>query len=290
MPSSFDLQSHSLASDGAFTPTAVVQAAHAAGVTLLALTDHDSVAGVDEALAAAAELPGIRVVPGLEVSALDEDREDLHVCGYGVDHHHPALTAALAEWRADRATRSLRMLDALRACGWSVEAREIDHRVAEDRSIGRPHLAAAVFSHPENVARLATEGLRTSTDVLVAYLTPGAPAFVPRTTPTVAEAIEVLHQAGGVAIWAHPFWDVDEPERVLSMLDRFVALGLDGVEAYYATFDEAQTRFLHDAAVERDLLTTGSADFHGPNHPTFRAFGAFSTHGLVPRLGPIAGP
>lgn len=288
MPSAFDLQSHSLASDGAWTPTAVVQAAHGAGIELLALTDHDSVAGVDEALAAAAALSGIRVVPGLEVSALDEDREDLHVCGYGVDHHHPVLTAALADWRADRASRSLRMLDALRDCGWAVETREIDRRVAEDRSVGRPHLAAAVFGHPGNVARLASEGLRTSTDVLVAYLIPGTPAFVPRTTPTVAEAIDVLHQAGGVAIWAHPFWDVHEPARVLTMLDRFVALGLDGVEAYYATFDEAQTRFLHDAAAARDLLTTGSADFHGPNHPTFRGFGAFSTYGLVPRLGPIA--
>lgn len=287
MPPVFDLQSHSLASDGALAPAEVVRAAHAAGIELLALTDHDSVAGVDEALAAAAQLPGIRVVPGLEVSALDEDREDLHVCGYGVDHRHPMLTAALADWRADRAARSLRMLDALRACGWAVETREIDRRVAEDRSIGRPHLAAAVFGHPANADRLAAEGLRTSTDVLVAYLIPGTPAFVPRTTPTVAEAIDVLHAAGGVAVWAHPFWDVDRPERVLAMLDRFVALGLDGVEAYYATFDEEQTRLLHDAAVERDLLTTGSADFHGPDHPTFRRFGAFSTHGLVPRLGPI---
>lgn len=288
MPPVFDLQSHSLASDGAFSPTEVVRAAHAAGIELLALTDHDSVAGVDEALAATAGLPGIRVVPGLEVSALDEDREDLHICGYGVDHHHPALTAALADWRADRAQRSVRMLEALRACGWTVDPSEIEQRAAEDRSIGRPHLAAAAFAHPDNAARLAAEGLETSTDVLVAYLTPGTPAFVPRTTPTVAEAIAVLHEAGGVAIWAHPFWDVSEPERVLTILDRFVAHGLDGIEAYYATFDEAQTRFLHDAAVARNLLTTGSADFHGPDHPNFSRFSAFSTYGLAPRLGPIA--
>ncbi len=286
----FDLQSHSLASDGALAPAAVVRAAHAAGIELLALTDHDSVAGVDEALAAAAELPGIRVVPGLEVSALDEDREDLHVCGYAVDHHHPDLTAALADWRADRAARSRRMLDALRSCGWAVDGREIDRRATEDRSIGRPHLAAAVFDHPDNAARLAAEGLETSSDLLVAYLIPGTPAFLPRTTPTVAEAIDVLHRAGGVAIWAHPFWDVDDPGRVVELLDRFVALGLDGVEAYYATFDADQTRLLHDAAVERGLLTTGSADFHGPDHPRFSRFGAFSTHGLSPRLGPIAAP
>lgn len=288
MPLAFDLQSHSLASDGTLAPAAVVRAAHAAGIELLALTDHDSVAGVDEALATAAALPGIRVVPALEVSALSDGGEDLHICGYAVDHHHPTLTAALADWRADRAARSLRMLDALRDCGWAVDAHEIDARAAEDRSIGRPHLAAAVVRHPDNAARLAAERLRTASDVLVAYLTPGAPAFRPRTTPTVGEAIDVLHEAGGVAIWAHPFWDVGAPDQVLAMLDRFVALGLDGVEAYYATFDATQTRFLHDAAVARDLLTTGSADFHGPDHPSFRHFGAFSTHGLAPRLGPIA--
>lgn len=284
----FDLQSHSIASDGALAPAAVVRAAHAAGIELLALTDHDSVAGVDEALAAAAELRGIRVVPGLEVSALDQDDGDLHICGYGIDHHHHALTGALAAWRADRASRSLRMAEALRACGWAVDTTEIDRRAAANRSIGRPHLATAAFDHPGNAARIAAEGLRTSTDLLVAYLIPGTPAFLPRTTPTVAEAIAVLHDAGGVAIWAHPFWDVDDPARVLATLDRFVALGLDGVEAYYPTFDVDQTQLLHDAAVERDLLTTGSADFHGPDHPTFRRFGAFSTHGLTPRLGPIA--
>ncbi len=288
MPPAFDLQSHSLASDGALAPAEVVRAAQAAGIELLALTDHDTVAGVDEALATAATLPGIRVVPGIEVSALDVDGTDLHVCGYALDHHHPELTAALGDWRGDRAARSVRMLAALADCGWALRTDEIDRRRAEDRSIGRPHLAAAVVDHPANAARLTAEGLRTATDVLVAYLIPGTPAFVPRTTPTIGEAIDVIHRAGGVAIWAHPFWDVDEPERVLATLDRFVALGLDGVEAYYATFDAAQTRLLHDAAVERDLLTTGSADFHGPEHPTFCRFGAFSTFGLEPRLGPIA--
>ncbi len=91
-----------------------------------------------------------------------------------------------------------------------------------------------------------------------------------------------------MAIWAHPFWDVDEPARVLATLDRFVAAGLDGVEAFYPSFDASQARLLHDAAVARDLLTTGSADFHGPEHPIFDRFGAFETHGLEPRLGPIA--
>jgi predicted metal-dependent phosphoesterase TrpH len=287
MTVSFDLQSHSTASDGALSPTDVVAAAHAAGIRLLALSDHDSVSGVPEALAAARRLPDLTLVPALEVSALDEAGTDQHVCGYLVDHNSPDLLAALADWRRDRVGRASRMIDALRECGWSVDADALQAMKAQDRSIGRPHLAAAVFQHPDNAARIAEEGLRTATDVLVAYLTPGGAAFLTRTTPTMAEAIEVIHRAGGLAIWAHPFWDVEAPEHVVGMIDRFRTMGLDGVEAYYATFTEAQTRLLHETAVQRDLLTTGSADFHGPSHPNFHRFGAFSTYGLEPRLGPI---
>lgn len=288
MPPSFDLQSHSTASDGALPPAEVVAAAHAAGIELLALSDHDSVSGVPDALAAAASLPGITVVPALEVSALTDEGDDLHVCGYLVDHESPELATALEAWRADRISRAAQMADRMHACGWAIDPEALRTLRSKDRSIGRPHLAAAVFNHPANAPRLAAEGLRTSTDVLVAYLTPNAPAFLPRTTPTITEAIDVIHRAGGVAIWAHPFWDVAEPEQVVALIDRFRALGLDGVEAYYTTFDEAQTRLLHDAAAERDMLTTGSADFHGPQHPNFHRFGAFSTYGLEPRLGPIA--
>ncbi len=284
----FDLQSHSTASDGALAPADVVRAAHAAGVELLALTDHDSVSGVDEALAAAAALDGIAVVPAIEVSSLDGDRADLHVCGYGIDHHDPALRATLEEWRADRVGRSDRMVAALRELGWAVDDAPLRARRDAGGTIGRPHVAAAAFDHPDNVHRRTAEGLETATDLLVAYLTPGAPAFRERTRPTVAEAIDVLHAAGGVAVWAHPFWDVDAPAAVTERLERFAGLGLDGVEAFYPSFDEAQTRFLVGEADRLGLLSTGSADFHGPEHPVFSRFRSFETYGLTPRLGPIA--
>jgi predicted metal-dependent phosphoesterase TrpH len=103
----------------------------------------------------------------------------------------------------------------------------------------------------------------------------------------VEEAIEVIHAAGGVAVWAHPFWDIAERPTVLAALDRFAAAGLDGVEAFYAAHDEEQTRVLYDAARERGLLATGSADFHGPEHDRFSRFGGFSLYGLEPVLGPI---
>jgi predicted metal-dependent phosphoesterase TrpH len=276
----FDLQSHSTCSDGALSPGAVVAAAADAGVELLALTDHDTVDGVDEALQAGAAR-GLRVVPAVELSALDDDREDLHVLGYLVDHRASLLLETLTELRADRAARAVRMAEALRACGLALELPRRD-------SIGRPHLAQAAFDHPANRMRLQSEEIVNASQLLEAYLIPGAPAYRRRTRPTVAEAIALVHEAGGVAVWAHPFWDVEAPAAVLDTIDRFAALGLDGVEAFYPSHDAGQAALIAERCAALGLLTTGSADFHGPAHPIFSRFRAFELHGLEPRLGPIA--
>jgi predicted metal-dependent phosphoesterase TrpH len=278
----FDLQSHSLHSDGALAPRAVVAGARAAGVELLALSDHDTVDGVDEALEAAAT-EGIRVVPAAELSTIDGDQEDLHVLGYLIDHKSPALLTALERFRADRAQRGHRMAGALRELGF-----ELDFPDRGDAPVGRPHLAQAVFEHPANSIRLRDEELVNSSQLLEAYLIPGGAAYRRRTTPTVAEAIEVIHAAGGVAVWAHPFWDVDADAEVLDAIDRFAADGLDGVEAFYITHTERQTRLVAGHCDQRGLMTTGSADFHGPGHPRFHSFRAFELHGLDPNLGRIA--
>ena len=277
----FDLQSHSTCSDGALPPRGVVAAAAAAGVELLALSDHDTVDGVDEALEAAAA-HGLRVVPAAELSAIDGEREDLHVLGYGLDHRSVELRDTLARFRADRAARAHRMADALREAGFAL-----DFPDRGDRPVGRPHLAQAAFEHPANSMRLRDEGIVNFSQLLEAYLVPGAPAYRRRTTPTVPQAIDAIHAAGGVAIWAHPFWDVDAGEEVLALVDRFAAEGLDGVEAFYVTHTEPQTRLVAEHCAERGLLTTGSADFHGPDHPHFNAFRAFDLYGFEPRLGPI---
>jgi predicted metal-dependent phosphoesterase TrpH len=285
----FDLQSHSTYSDGTLPPAEVVARAAAAGVELLALTDHDTVEGVAEALDAARASGGaLRVVPATELSSIDGDHEDLHLLGYGIDHTDPAFLAELERYRADRAARAGRMADALEGCGWSLDRAPLDARRAAGRPIGRPHLAQAAFDHPDNAQRLAAEGLADVGALLEAYLVPGAPAYRRRTTPTVAEAIAAVHAAGGVAIWAHPFWDVDAPDQVTAAIDRFAAQGLDGVEAFYITHTREETLLGARACEARGLLTTGSADFHGPEHPRFHAFRAFALHGLTPRLGPIA--
>jgi 3',5'-nucleoside bisphosphate phosphatase len=279
---SFDLQSHSTCSDGALPPREVVAQAAQAGVELLALSDHDTVQGVAEALEAAAT-HSVRLVPATELSALDGDYEDLHVLGYGIDHTSADLHDALADFRRDRLSRGDRMVEALRELGW-----ELDPPDRGGKPLGRPHIAQAAFAHPANAQRLRDEGLENFSQLLEAYLIPGAPAFRRRTKPTVAQAIEVIHAAGGVAVWAHPFWDVDADPEVLDAIDRFTADGLDGVEAFYITHTREQTELLADRCAECGLLTTGSADFHGPDHPRFRAFRAFELFGREPNLGPIA--
>jgi 3',5'-nucleoside bisphosphate phosphatase len=283
----FDLQSHSVYSDGALRPDAVVGAAAAAGVSLLALTDHDTAEGVPEALRAAARA-GISVVPAVEISSMFDTRQDLHILGYRIDPADPSLVRALERSRGDRQARAAKMTAALKQLGFAVDEEMLARRSEHGQSIGRPHLAQAVVSRPENHERLRAGGLLDPTAFLVGYLTEGRPAFVPRAAPTVEEAIALIHGAGGVAVWAHPFWDIDASEGVLDALERFHRAGLDGVEAFYVTHTEQQTRLLAVRAAELGMLTTGSSDFHGPDHHTFAAFRAFSTYGLEPVLGPLA--
>jgi predicted metal-dependent phosphoesterase TrpH len=273
----FDLQAHSLHSDGALPPSEVVKRAAAAGVRRLALSDHDTVDGVAEALDAA-RAQGIVNVPAVELSSVGAGVEDLHILGYGIDHTDPELLATLQDFRADRGRRIFAMADRLRELGFVLDEAHYAHHDAP----GRPHLAKAILTEPANAAKLASEGIATANELFPAYLVPGAPGYVGRSRPTVAEAIDVIHRAGGVAVWAHPFWDLDE---LGGTLDEFA--GLDGLEAFYITHDEAQTRELVEEARTRGLLTTGSSDFHGPEHERFNRFLAYETFGMTPDLGPI---
>jgi predicted metal-dependent phosphoesterase TrpH len=288
----FDLQSHSTRSDGALEPAAVVEAAAQAGVKLLALTDHDTLAGVPEALEAGGA-HGIAVVPAIEISAIDDGGEsgtarELHILGYLVNHTDPELEATLAAFLADREQRTLRMAQNLRDLGIELDAHAIDARVSAGEPIGRPHLAEAALSHPANAGRFQEEEIDDVGSFIRAYLIEGCPAFSLRVTPTVAEAIEAIHAAGGVAIWAHPFWDMSDPLEVLATIDRFRALGIDGIEAFYVTHTQEQTELLARRCAELDMLSTGSADFHGPENRLFSRFMAFETYGLTPDLGPIS--
>ena len=279
----FDLQSHSTHSDGALSPADVVRAASAAGVELLALSDHDTATGVSEA-SAVAVASGIDLVPATEMTAIYAGQQDLHVLGYLIDPLEPALSRALERSRSDREVRAGHGLGPAPA---RIRARHRDHspRAAAGGAVGRPHLAQAVVSSPANRERLTDEGLLDPTDFLRAYLIDGRPAFCPRAAPSVEKAIDLIHGAGGLAVWAHPFWDIAEPEAVLAAIDSFHGAGLDGVEAFYVTHSRGETELLVGRCLELGLLTTGSSDFHGPEHHSFSRFRAFETYGLTPVSG-----
>jgi 3',5'-nucleoside bisphosphate phosphatase len=286
----FDLQSHSTHSDGALGAAEVVERAADSGVELLALSDHDTVSGVSEALTAG-ERTGVRVVPAVEISAVDDGApvgRELHILGYDIDHTAAPLTERLSEFLADRERRTLRMAAALRELGLELDEAELTARVAAGQPIGRPHLAEAALRSPANASRLKEADIDEIGSFIRAYLVEGRPAFRLRETPTVAEAVDAIHEAGGVAIWAHPFWDLAEPGEVIESIERFRGLGIDGVEAFYITHTREQTELLAERCAALGLLSTGSSDFHGPENRLFSRFLAFETYGLDPNLGRIA--
>jgi 3',5'-nucleoside bisphosphate phosphatase len=283
----FDLQSHSVHSDGELSAAQVVENAAAAGVRLLALSDHDTVDGVDEALAAGA-LHGVRVVPATEISAVDGPYEDLHILGYGIDHRSSLLNERLLDARGDRERRADAMAERLRELGFEIDPAPIEARKSAGKPVGRPHLAAAVLAHPANAERLAQEGHADVSSFIPAYLIQGMPGYVARTHPTVEEAIGWIHDAAGVAVWAHPFWDIEPEDEVLAAIERYRDAGLDGVEVFYASHTREQTLLLADRCQELGMLATGSSDYHGPSHRLFSRFRDFELHGREPNLGPIA--
>jgi predicted metal-dependent phosphoesterase TrpH len=283
-----DLQAHSLHSDGELAVGDLVAAAAAAGVELLALSDHDTVDGVEEAREAAAD-HGIGLLPATEISAVDAGYEDLHILGYAIDHRDRLLLERLGEARADRELRAERMAGLLGDLGYAIDDSALAARRAAGKPVGRPHLAAAVLAHPANAQRLASEGHSDISTFIPAYLIPGAPAYARRTRPTVSEAIGWIHDAGGLAFWAHPFWDVAADAEVLDALDRYRAAALDGVECFYVAHDEHQTALLAESAAQLGLLRSASSDFHGPHHRLFSRFLAYQLHGHTPELGPLTG-
>jgi 3',5'-nucleoside bisphosphate phosphatase len=257
-----ELQSHSTVSDGQLVAAEVVAEAAKAGVTTLALTDHDAIAGVPEAQEAAERL-GIELVPAIEMSCVHRYAEDLHVCGYWIDLEKMAPACDRAQ--EERRTRAGEIVQNLRREGFDLTLDDAIREAGAADSIGRPHIARAAG---------ATGDLGPFFEE---YLVPGAKAFVPRRWPTAEQAVELIRKAGGVAVVAHPYWDVKDPAQVEDLIR---SLKPDGVEAYYPSHTKEQTEHLLQLCSELDLVPTASSDYHGPTHKTFAEFAAYDTFGL----------
>ena len=239
-----DLHMHSTFSDGRYTPTMLVEEAAAKGLAVIALTDHDSWNGVNEAKAAAAAL-GVRVLTGVELGSQYEN-DSVHILGYHVDMGCDALHAKMDELRHGRERRLEKMVAKLHSLGYPIQVEACDPL---NRAVGRPHVAKAL---------VAAGYFRTVQEVFDALLHRGGPAYVPQPKLSPAAAVELIHQAGGIAVLAHPseLSDSTLPERLLRQVP------FDGLEVYHPSADkEAQAKWLH-LAKELGLMVGGGSDFH----------------------------
>ena len=245
-----DLHMHSTASDGARAPEDVASAAHAAGLAAIALTDHDTVAGVGAARAAGARL-GLRVITGVELSAEDESRE-IHILGLHLERLE-LIEVAMTEFRATRIDRARRMVEALNRLGVPVSVESV-FALAGGGAVGRPHVARAV---------VAGGWAADPREVFDRWLGNGRPANVPKQRLDVSQAIRLIHDAGGLAMVAHPGVDCNR-----TRIERLVGLGLDGLEVRHPSHSADEIRRLGAMVEHFHLVPSGGSDWHGaPDGP-----------------------
>ena len=250
-----DLHLHTRYSDGSLTPAEVVDLAHQAGVTALAITDHDIVDGIPHALDTATPL-GIEVIPGVELSSRFNQQE-LHVLGYFFDWRDPIFRDHLARQRLSRCARNPQTIERLRALGLELSEEEVKAKAGSD-SIGRPHVAQVL------VDKGYVQDTREAFD---RYLKEGAPAYVPRTLSDTRDVIAWIRNAGGVPVLAHPTWTRCQGEPLYRLCACLKEAGLLGLEVFYSSHTRQQTSRYLELAKRLDLLVTGGSDFHGATNP-----------------------
>lgn len=250
-----DLHLHTRYSDGSLTPAEVVDLAHQAGVTAIAITDHDIVDGIPHALNAAAPL-GIEVIPGVELSSRFNEQE-LHVLGYFFDWQDSTFRGHLARQRRSRHVRNPQTIERLNALGLELSEEEVKAKAGSD-SIGRPHVAQVL------VDKGYVQDTREAFD---RYLKEGAPAYVPRMLADTRDVIAWIRNAGGVPVLAHPTWTRCQGEPLYRLCACLKEAGLSGLEVFYSSHDRRQTSRFLELAKRLDLLITGGSDFHGAANP-----------------------
>jgi predicted metal-dependent phosphoesterase TrpH len=263
-----DLHLHSSASDGLLAPPDLIDRVAAAGICTCSVTDHDTVAGLEEAAAAAAAR-GLRFLSGIEITAVADGR-DVHMLGYGFDPASPQLAMFLSGQRAERRQRVRRLIGRLAELGMPVDetqvvsASEDEARAHAGRVLGRPHVARAM---------VAAGYVASVNEAFERWLGSGRPAFVSRAGAPPAEVVAIIHHAGGLAAIAHPGLTNRD-----GLIPGLIDAGVDALEVWHSEHDEEHTRRYHRLALEHGLLMTGGSDYHG------------DVTGRVCRLGEIGVP
>ena len=241
-----DLHLHTHRSDGTFPPEEVVRRAKSLGLTTISVTDHDTIAALPAARAAAGQ--ALEILSGVELTATSHDRE-LHILGYGFREEDPALCEYMKDARDRRHGRIQAMIDRLKEHGIEVTLQEVELIAGEGNSVGRPHLAEAMMKKG---------AVRTLNEAFDRYLGDHAPCFVKQAILTVADAARLIRQAGGVAVLAHPHHLVED-----GWIPELAADGLQGIEAYHSDHDSSVTEHYRRIAQQHQLLVTGGSDCHG---------------------------
>ncbi|HMS84025.1 MAG TPA: PHP domain-containing protein [Nitrospira sp.] len=253
--SRLDLHLHTTHSDGSCTPTEVVSLAHQAGVTALAITDHDIMTGIPDAITAG-EQCGIEVIPGVEISSM-MGQSELHILGYFLDWQDPVLSERFQTLRESRHRRNPQIIERLQALGIDITYDEVRALAGSD-SVGRPHIARAL---------IVKQVVSSAKEAFDRFLADGKPAYVPRELPHPADAIQWIKEAGGLAVLAHPTWVKLAGRSLIELVRELKAAGLDGVEVYYSTHAARHTREYLSLTQQLGLLVTGGSDFHGITKP-----------------------
>lgn len=265
-----DLHTHSTASDGSLTPRALAEAAARAGLSAVAITDHDTVDGAGEFLAACAEY-GVEGIAGVEISA--KFRTEMHILGLFIDYTDTAFLKELSFLKNARSIRNREMIEKLSDAGFDISESDILALKpgATLENTGRAHIASVLAS------RGAVASIQEAFDL---YLSKGMPFYVPRKTYPPKESIELIKKAGGLAVLAHPIYITRDRDELTELLGDLKSCGLDGVEVMYSKYDAEYTAMCGNIADRLGLLKTGGSDFHGANKPDIELGHVFG--GAVP--------
>jgi hypothetical protein len=253
----YDLHVHTTASDGTLTPGEVIDAAGNIGLKGIAITDHDTVAGLEPARRYLEHTPDLmlELIPGIELNTEAGD-EEIHILGYFIDPENAALNQHLQTIRTSRYDRVLKMVDRLRQSGLAISFDQVQ-KLTRGESMGRPHIARALMENGY---------VNSVKEAFDKYIGRGQPGFVPRYKFLPAEAIKLIKEAGGIAVLAHPGLIADS-----NQIREVIKLGIEGLEVYYPEHSREQQQKLAAWAGQYKLLMTGGSDYHGPGSQESRA-------------------
>ena len=243
-----DLHIHSTASDGKLSPSEIVRKSAANGMKVIAICDHDTVDGISEALAAASSVPGIRVIPGIEIST-DVPQGEIHILGYFINYNDKDFLAALSGMQNSRVNRARKMVTKLEGLGVKIDWSRV-LEIAGESTIGRPHIAQALIEKGY---------IKDFREAFEKYIGHGGPAYVERDKMTPAQAVSLIVGSGGLPVFAHPVTFIGYESMTLELLP----FGLAGMEVFYKNSPPEEVARTRGIAQKLGLIPTGGSDFHG---------------------------